>query len=198
MARYACLFTCPLIVCACLPLGCGSRSKPVAEPTTPHEARAVHGNQTPDEPETMDKIISDPDKELERSKAELAKTLAELDALKAKQAQTNSTAPTKPKGCIVLLKNTVRVVKDKFSSDVLTGIVENRTGEPLEYVAIIFNAFDKDGAQVDSLSGTTTNLLAGAKWRFETTSGYNPKLTYRCANIRSQMTLLTCWPWKEE
>ena len=70
---------------------------------------------------------------------------------------------------LVLLKNTVSGRSDgDFAT--ITGTVVNRTGRKLRYVQIIFNMYDKSGAQVGNAIDNLNGFESGGRWNFKATA----------------------------
>ena len=52
----------------------------------------------------------------------------------------------------------------------ISGTFTNLAGKDLSYVQLSFNLYDSDGAQIDTALANTSNLSAGASWKFEAVS----------------------------
>jgi hypothetical protein len=98
---------------------------------------------------------------------------------------TTTPAPTPtapPEGQLVLKKWGWGT--SEYGTGRIQGRVVNKTGHDLSYAEIDFNLYDKSGAQVDTAMTNTTNLEAGATWKFEAVAmrGGEAK-TARCVKL---------------
>lgn len=73
-------------------------------------------------------------------------------------------APTEESDGLEILEH--EWYEDEFSGGV-KGIVQNNTGEVLDYVAVEASFFDEEGVKLEDGLDNTTDLDAGTKWRFD-------------------------------
>lgn len=71
-------------------------------------------------------------------------------------------------GDIEIVEHDLVIEEDEFFEEVyVEGIVENNTGERLDYVEINVRVYDEDGNQLESYFTNTTDLDDGGTWAFE-------------------------------
>lgn len=63
------------------------------------------------------------------------------------------------------------LVESEFGSAKITGVVKNNTDRTLDYVQATAKLLDESGAQLGTAMTNTTDLEAGARWKFEIVTG---------------------------
>ena len=71
-------------------------------------------------------------------------------------------------GDVEILEHELVVEEDEFIEEVyVEGIVQNNSGERLDYVEVTVRIYDEDDNQLDSYFTNTTDLDDGGTWAFE-------------------------------
>ena len=65
----------------------------------------------------------------------------------------------------------------------ITGILTNNTDKTASYVSVKYNLFDADGNQIGSAMANTSDLAAGATWKFEASSLKDPSQVARYERV---------------